>query len=322
MKEIVIIDGHVANPGDLHWNSIAVLGNLKVYERTSESEFFERAASAEILIVNKFKIDRSKLSQLKNLKCICLLATGYDNIDIEAASDLGVTVCNAVGYSSQSVAQHVFALLLALINQVEKTAAGVKKGVWTSSKDWCYYPPSLIELSDKVLGIYGLGKIGMAVAEIGQAFGMTVIGTKRSKKSGSIGHIRIVDETELVKESDIISLHAPLTDLTSGFFNADQYKLMKKTAYLINTGRGGLIHENDLFDALESGEIAGAGLDVLSEEPPPQDHILLNAKNCIITPHQAWATLESRARLIDITAANIQSYINGEAINVVNPVNL
>ncbi len=318
MKEIVIIDGYVANPGDLNWDAVAAQGNLTVYDRTSATEFYERAATAEILVVNKFKIDREKLTKLKQLKCICLLATGYNNIDISATKELGITVCNAVGYSSASVAQHVFALILAVINQVEKTSNGVKMGEWSDSRDWCYYPESLVELSAKTLGIYGLGRIGVAVAKIGQAFGMHVIGTKQSIKSGMVQDIKIVDEDELISQSDIISLHAPLTDETFEFFDADQFNRMKRTAYIMNTGRGGLIAEQDLYHALETGEIAGAGLDVLSEEPPPEEHILLKAKNCIITPHQAWATRESRQRLIDITAANIAAYKKGDPMNVVD----
>ena len=315
--KIVILDGHVTNPGDLSWKSVSDLGELTVYERTGEGELMSRAKAAEILVVNKFVLDSAKLAQLPDLKCICLLATGYNNIDIQAAEEQGIIVCNAVNYSTDSVAQHVFALLLGLITQVERTSATVKDGEWSSSKDWSYYPKSLTELSGQVLGIFGLGRIGKQVAAIGQAFGMTVIATKKSKQSGSLGDIKIMDNDELLKESDIISLHAPLTEQTEGFFDKQRFSKMKDTAYLINTGRGGLVNEADLYYALLEGQIAGAGVDVLTEEPPPPDHILLQAQNCLITPHQAWATPQSRARLIKIVAANISAFINGDPINVV-----
>lgn len=318
MPNIVILDGHVANPGDLSWQAIANQGNLKIYPRTTDNKVLERAKDADILIVNKRGLDKTILKQLPQLKCICTLATGYNNIDVVAARSLGITVCNAVGYSSPSVAQHVFALLLELINRVGLHNDHIQQNGWANSIDWCYWKSPMMELSGKTMGIYGFGKIGQQVAQIALAFGMKVIAVRKSNTPPSNKLIQLVSLETLLKESDVISLHAPLTTENTGIINSHHLELMKKTAYLINTGRGGLINEPDLKEALTTYQIAGAGLDVLSQEPPPKNHLLLGLTNCLITPHHAWATKESRARLITIVAENIKAFLEGKPQNVVN----
>ncbi len=318
MPKIVILDGHVANPGDLSWKSISNQGDLTIYKRTADNLVIERAKEADIIIVNKRSLDEKILAQLPQLKLICTLATGYNNIDIDAANHLEITVCNAVGYSSSSVAQHVFALLLALINQVGLHNETVQQNSWANSVDWCYWKSPLMELSGKTMGIYGYGKIGEQVANIALAFGMKVVVVRRSNKAPSNSQIQLVDLKTLFRESDVLSLHAPLTDVNTGIINQANLALMKNSAYLINTGRGGLVNELDLKIALQNGQVAGAGLDVLSQEPPPVNHLLLGIPNCLITPHHAWATKESRGRLIEIVAANIQAFLTGKPQNVVN----
>ncbi|MFK7980186.1 MAG: D-2-hydroxyacid dehydrogenase [Saprospiraceae bacterium] len=318
MPEIVILDGYTSNPGDLDWKAIAQYGQLSIYDRTAPDLVYERGKNAEVLIVNKQKLDWDTISQLKKLKCICNLATGYNNIDIAAANHFGITVCNAVGYSSPSVAQQVFALLLELVNQVGLHHSSVQQGDWANSIDWCFTKSPLVELAGKTMGIYGYGKIGQQVATIALAFGMKVLAVRRSNKPPENPAIQLTTFEQLLKESDVISLHAPLTEENKEIINQSSLSKMKNTAYLINTGRGGLIQEQDLKTALEEGQIAGAGLDVLSAEPPPPNHILLNTPNCIITPHIAWATKESRARLIAIVAENIRCFFEGKPQNKVN----
>jgi len=269
MTNIVILDGFVANPGDLSWEGIRQYGNLKVYDRTSADVIYERAKEANILIVNKCSLDRALLNRLDQLQCICTLATGYNNIDITAAKERGIVVCNAVGYSSPSVAQQVFALLLELTNGVGGHNDSVQQNAWANAKP----TPSAVQL---------------------------------------------VAIDQLFKESDVLTLHAPLTTENTGIINKHNLSLMKSTAYFINTGRGGLVEELDLKNALLSGQIAGAGLDVLSQEPPPKDHLLLNVPNCLITPHHAWATKASRGRLLQIVADNIKGFLKGELQNVVS----
>jgi len=318
MENIVILDGFVANPGDLSWQAIEKIGNLTVYDRTSNDLVYERAKNAAILIVNKRVIDRALMTRLKHLKCICTLSTGYNNIEVQAAKEKGILVCNAVGYGSPSVAQQVFALLLELTNRVGIHNASVQQNEWANSIDWCYWKSPMMELSGKTMGIYGLGKIGEEVAKIAKAFGMTVIATRKNKyKARPIG-VSIVSFEQLLKKSDVLSLHAPLSIENKQIINEEHLCKMKPTALLINTGRGGLIHEPDLRQALLAGMIAGAGLDVLAQEPPPKDHLLLNIPNCLITPHQAWATKESRARLIQIVADNIKAFLAGSPQNVVS----
>jgi len=318
MPKIVILDGQVANPNDLSWESIAIQGELTIYPRTNDGELLERAKEATVLIVNKRTLNKDILKQLPHLKLICTLATGYNNIDVKAAKDLNIRVCNAVGYSSPSVAQHVFALLLELINRVGLHNDHVQKNGWANSVDWCYWKSPMIELAGKTLGIYGYGKIGQQVAEIALAFGMNVITVRRSNKQPANEKVQLVNIETLWKESDIISLHAPLTSENKGIINESTLSQMKTSTYLINTGRGGLINERHLKTALEHGVIAGAGLDVLSQEPPPKNHLLLGIPNCIITPHHAWTTRESRGRLIAIVAENIKAFLANKPQNVVN----
>jgi len=318
MPKIVILDGQVANPNDLSWETISAQGDLKIYPRTNDAELFERAKEATVLIVNKRTLKKDILAQLPHLKLICTLATGYNNIDIKAAKALSITVCNAVGYSSPSVAQHVFALLLELINRVSLHNDSVQQNGWANSIDWCYWKSPMIELAGKTMGIYGYGKIGQQVAEIALAFGLNVIAVRRSNKQPANEKVQLVDLETLWSASDVISLHAPLTADNEEIINGTTLSQMKSSAYLINTGRGGLVNERDLKTALEKGQIAGAGLDVLSQEPPPKDHLLLGVPNCLITPHHAWTTRESRSRLIAIVAQNIKAFLAGKPQNVVN----
>ncbi len=318
MPKIVILDGQVANPNDLSWEAIATQGSLKIYPRTRDEQLLERAKEAAILIVNKRTLKEPILRQLPHLKLICTLATGYNNIDIKAATELGIAVCNAVGYSSPSVAQHVFALLLELINRVGLHNETVQQNGWANSIDWCYWKSPMMELAGKIMGIYGYGKIGKQVANIALAFGMNVIAVRRSNKKPTNPNVKLVPLKTLFQKSDVLSLHAPLSVENEGIINQSNLALMKKRAYLINTGRGGLVNELDLKMALMEGQIAGAGLDVLSQEPPPIDHLLLGISNCLITPHHAWATKESRGRLINIVADNIRAFLAGKPQNVVN----
>lgn len=316
MLKIVVLDGEAANPGDLSWDKIGELGELIVYENTLDSEIVERSKTADIIIVNKVNITHQVFNQLPALKCICLLSTGYNNIDLKAAANHDITVCNAVGYASPSVAQHVFALILSIINQVYKTSNGVHKGDWARSNKWTYTNSAITELSGKILGIYGLGKIGMAVAQVGIGFGMRIIANKKNMNV-NIPNIQLCEFETLLKESDVLSLHAPLSIENEFIINKSSLEKMKSSAILINTGRGGLINELDLKDALINGRIRAAGLDVLSEEPPQRDHILMGVENCLITPHQAWAAVESRRRLLDIVCNNIKAFQAGLPINIV-----
>lgn len=318
MKNIVILDGCIANPGDLDWSALKALGRVTIYDRTPNHLVVERAKGFEIIITNKCLLDAVAIRQLPDLEYIGLLSTGYNTIDIEAAKAHQITVCNAVGYSSPAVAQHVFALLLELTNRVGLHNQSVQNNEWAKSIDWSYQKNPIIELYGKTLGVYGLGKIGTAVAQIGLAFGMKVIATRKNPNKPTIAGVRVVNTEELLGESDVLTLHAPLSANTKHFINAETLSKMKSTAFLINTGRGGLVHEADLKYALKSGMIAGAGLDVLSQEPPPLNHILLNLPNCVITPHHAWAAKESRKRLLEIVADNVKAFLEGQPQNVCN----
>ena len=316
-SRITILDGYAVNPGDLDWSPLAHLGDLKIYDRTSHDEIVDRAKESDYLLVNKVALTEELICSLPNLKCICLLATGYNNVDIRIARSQGIDVCNAVGYSTASVAQHVFALILELSNLTKFHSDGVHQGIWSRSIDWCYWNAPLTELTGMGLGIYGLGKIGLQVALIGKAFGMHVMAHTRSAISTD-NHIESVSLEELFTKSDVLSLHAPLTESNQGVVNAHNLSKMQSQAILINTSRGGLINEQDLADALKSGAIGGAGLDVLCQEPPAFDNPLFGVKNCIITPHIAWATPQSRKRLIESVAQNIAAHQKGNPISVVN----
>jgi len=314
---IVVLDGAVVNPGDLSWEPISKHGPFEVYDHTSESELLERAKGAEVLLSNKCVLDRKIMEQLPDLKLVCLLATGYNNVDVVAAKELGVTVCNAVGYGSTAVAQHVFAFILEYANQVADHNKEVHEGGWADQNVWSYSKKPLIELAGKTIGIYGLGKIGNKVANIALGFDMKVLATHKHPTRDARNGVKFVAIDQLFSESDFITLHAPLTDKNREIVDHQLLSLAKSTSFLINTGRGGLINEMDLKNALENNLIGGAGLDVLSAEPPPRGHPLIGVRNCIITPHNAWAAKNSRLRLLEIVGQNIEAFIIGKAKNVV-----
>jgi glycerate dehydrogenase len=315
--KIVVLDGHTSNPGDLSWDSLEALGDLTVYPRTSDDELIERAKDADVLVVNKRTIMKDDFVQLKKVKCICTLATGYNNIDIKTAQQKGVTVCNAVGYSSPSVAQHVFAMILHHYNNLDLYFNDVRNGKWAASSDFTFYAYPFAELAGKNIGIYGYGKIGQAVGEIAKSLGMSILVIKRGEEKDIHEDVHYVDENDFLSQSDIVTLHAPLSEYNTNYMNSERLSKMKISAILVNTGRGGLIDEPALYHALENDSIAAAYLDVLTVEPPPHDHILQKAPRCFITPHIAWATGSSRKRLIQIVADNIQAFQAGRPQNVV-----
>lgn len=313
--KIVVLDGYGLNPGDLSWSAWETLGELKVYDRTSPSELLERSEGAEVLITNKTLITANDMALLPELKYIGVLATGYNVVDIDAAKARGIVVTNIPAYSTASVAQMVFAHVLNITQRVGYYADENTQGRWTNNADFCYWDTNLVELDGKKMGIVGYGNIGKATARIALAFGMEVFAyTSKDQKDLPQG-VKKATLDELFAESDVISLHCPLTPDTKELVNANRLKTMKPNAILINTGRGPLVNEQDLADALNEGRIAGAGLDVLSVEPSVADNPLLRAKNCFITPHIAWATKEARTRLMDIAINNLRSYQEGNIIN-------
>ena len=313
--KIVVLDGYGLNPGDLSWKGMEALGELTVYDRTSPSELMERSEGAEALITNKTLITADNMEALPDLKYIGVLATGYNVVDIEAAKARGIVVTNIPAYSTSSVAQMVFAHILNITQRVGHYAEENSKGRWTNNADFCYWDTDLVELDGKKMGIVGFGNIGQATARIAQAFGMEVLLYTSKEQSALPQGMRKVALDELFAESDVISLHCPLTPDTKEMVNAERLKLMKPGAILVNTGRGPLVNEQDLADALNEGRIAAAGLDVLSVEPANADNPLLGAKNCFITPHIAWATKEARTRLMQIAVQNLKSYQEGYIIN-------
>ncbi len=315
MTKIVILDGYAANPGDLSWQDLEKLGQVTVYERTKPEETVERAAGAEVVLTNKVVINREVIAQLPSLKYIGVLATGYNVIDLEAARQHGITVTNIPAYSTDSVAQHVFSFILYFTNQVAQHSASVMDGDWVKCPDFCYWNGSLSELNGKTLGIFGYGNIGKKVAEIAKAFGMKLICCTRTPKEGMPEAVSFED---LLKRSDFLTLHAPLTEQTKNIINKESLSLMKKSAYLINTARGGFVVEKDLADYLNNDGIAGYAADVLLNEPMNADCPLLKAKNCVITPHIAWAPRETRKRLQGIAEENLKAWISGNPINVVS----
>lgn len=315
---IVVLDGHTLNPGDLSWLELQSLGQVSVYDRSASEEVVPRAQNASILVVNKVVISRQHIEQLPDLKCICVSATGYNNIDLEATRERGICVSNAVGYGTFSVAQHVFALLLELTNNVALHHQSVLQGDWSQQPDFAYWKKPLIELNGKTMGILGFGRIGQKVASIAMAMGMRVLATHRHPERDALVGVTFVRIEDLFASSDVVSLTVPLNDKTNQIVNAKLLDRMKPTAFLINTGRGELINEADLLQALQTGKLAGAGLDVLNGEPPRPDHPLFSAPNCVITPHQAWASREARQRLLKITVTNVASFLRGKPQNVVN----
>ena len=313
--KIIVLDGYGLNPGDLNWEGFETLGELTVYDRTLPSELMQRAAGAEVLITNKTLITAENMADLPELKYIGVLATGYNVVDIDAAKARGIVVTNIPAYSTASVAQMVFAHILNITQRVGYYADENKQGRWTKNADFCYWDTQLVELQGKKMGIVGLGNIGQATARIAQAFGMEVCVYSSKPQFVLPSGIKKMDLDELFAECDVISLHCPLTPDTKEMVNAERLSKMKSNAVLINTGRGPLINEQDLANALNEGRIAAAGLDVLSVEPSVEGNPLLTARNCFITPHIAWATLEARTRLMEIAVQNLKSYLNGQIIN-------
>ena len=315
--KIVVLDGFAMNPGDLSWDSLNELGECVIFDRTRPEEVLGRADGADALITNKVIIDIALMAKLPSLKYIGVTATGYNVVDVQAAAERNIVVTNIPAYSTNSVAQLVFSHILNVANRVELHANSVRKGDWISSADFSYSKSPQIELAGKTLGIVGLGRIGRKVAEIGLAFGMKVIFQNRSEKTNLPSGIIQKGLSEVFTESDFVSLNCPLTAENIEFVNRDLIKTMKPTAVLINTGRGGLINEQDLADALNAGQLSAACLDVLSTEPPRPDNPLIPLPNCFITPHIAWATFEARQRLLNITIDNLKGFITGNPQNQV-----
>jgi glycerate dehydrogenase len=309
--KIVVLDGYTLNPGDLNWDGLRALGECEIHDRTPAAQVVERARDAEIVLTNKTVLDRAGIARLPRLRYIGVLATGYNVVDVVAAQERGIVVTNVPAYGTRSVAQHAFALLLELVQHVGDHATAVQNGRWTACPDFSFQDHPLIELDGLTMGIIGYGSIGRAVAGIARAFGMRVIVQSRSARES-------VGLECLLRESDVVSVHCPLTPDTRELVNAARLGLMKPTAFLINTSRGPLINERDLADALNSGRLAGAALDVLSVEPPPADNPLLSARNCIITPHHAWATRAARERLLRVVVDNVRAFQSGPPQNVVS----
>ncbi len=314
---IVVLDGYTLNPGDLTWNELQSLGSCTIHDRTQNNSIVGRAHNAEMVLTNKTVLTKEILEQLPLLKYIGVLATGYNVVDINAAKSLGIVVSNVPAYSTISVAQLVFALLFELTHHVGHHSNEVKKGRWVSHNDFSFWDFPLIELSGKTFGIIGYGNIGKAVAAIADALGMEILVSTRSQNP-SKGSARFVDKETIFKSSDVISLHCAFNDETKLLINTQTLSLMKSSAFLINTGRGQLVEEQALADALNNGALAGAGLDVLSTEPPSPQNPLLTAKNCIITPHIAWATKAARQRLMNAVVENVRCFINNRPINIVS----
>jgi len=315
--KIIVLDGFTLNPGDLSWDELKSLGDCNIYDRTPPEEVVRRGADADVVLTNKTPVTRDSILALSRLKYIGVLATGYNIVDIAAARERNIPVTNVPTYGTRSVAQHTFALLLELTQHAGHHARTVRDGRWTKSPDFCYWDYPLVELDGLTMGIVGYGRIGNAVAGLAVASGMKVLAASATPKSTS-GNIHFIDLEILFRQSDVVSLHCPLTPQTKNLVNQERLALMKPTAFLLNTSRGPLIDEHALADALNSGRIAGAAVDVLSVEPPPADNPLLHAKNCLVTPHIAWATRAARARLMQIAVANVRAFLEGKPQNVVN----
>lgn len=319
--KIVNLDACTTNPGDLSWDFLSKYSDdVKIYERTQSEDVVKRAKGAAILIINKTIITKETIEALSpELKYICLQSTGYNVVDINAANEKGISVCNIPAYSTNAVAQEVFAFILHFSNQSDLHSESVHGGDWCACSDFCYWKAPLFELDGKTIGIIGFGSIGQRVAHIAESFGMNVLFNSRSKKdTADFKTAKQVELDYLFENSDFVSCHCPLTNETENIINKDNLKKMKKSAYLINTSRGPVVDENALADALSSGEIAGAALDVLKEEPANPKNPLLSAPNCVITPHIAWAAKETRQRLLDILDRNVESCVNGNPQNKVN----
>jgi len=322
---IVVLDGFTLNPGDLQWNDLLSLGNCTIYDRTSIDDIVSHAKNAEIILTNKVSLSRNILAQLPKLQYIGVLATGYNIVDIAAAKEKNIVVTNVPAYSTPSVAQTVFSLLLELTHHTGHHSNEVRKGRWSQSPDFSFWDFPLVELQGKTFGVIGFGNIGQAVARIASAFGMTVIISSRSAPTSQASKAREIfpnyeftDTETLLTRSDVVSLHCSLNEQTHLLMNKERLRLMKSSAYLINTGRGLLVDEQALANALNHNQLAGAGLDVLSTEPPTKENPLLTAKNCIITPHIAWASEAARKRLMDVVVNNVRLFLEGKPQNVVS----
>mgnify|MGYP001334094294 CR=1 FL=1 len=319
MTQIVVLDGYTLNPGDLSWTALEALGALALYDVTPPELTVSRARSAEIVLTNKTVLTRTVLAQLPRCRYVGVLATGYNVVDLPAATERGIVVTNVPAYGTHSVAQATVALLLELTNHVGHHAQTVREGRWSRNRDFCYWDRPLIELAGLTMGLIGLGRIGQAVAEIAHAFGMSVLAYDPLPAPAAPPWLRRVELDEVFRQSDVVSLHCPLTAANTGLVNAARLALMKPTAFLLNTARGPLVNEADLAAALNAGRIAGAGLDVLAVEPPAPDNPLLQARHCVITPHIAWATRQARLRLLATAVANVRAFLAGTPENVVNP---
>lgn len=317
--KIVILDGYTENPGDLSWDGFAALGELTVYDRTPTDQILSRIGNAEIVITNKTPLTRETFAACPSIRYVGVLATGYNVVDGEAAKEKGIPVTNIPTYGTTAVAQMVFALLLEICHHVGEHSEAVCNGDWTRSPDFCFWNTPLIELAGKTIGIIGFGRIGQNTAQIAKAFGLNVLAYDEYPNEAAHAFGDYVTLDELLAQSDIISLHCPLFPTTQGIINKDSIAKMKDGVILINTSRGPLIVEEDLAKALDSGKVYAAGLDVVSSEPIREENPLLTAKNCIITPHIAWAPKESRARLMDIAVANLKAFLDNKPVNVVNP---
>jgi glycerate dehydrogenase len=317
--KIVVLDGYTLNPGDISWDGLKTLGDVTIHDRTPADKVVERSIGAEVIFTNKTPISEEAINQLPSLKFIGVLATGYNIVNTEAAKAKGIIVSNVPGYGTASVVQLTMALLLELCLHVQRHSDSVMQGKWARSADWCFWDYPLVELAGKTMGIIGFGRIGQQVGDVATAFGMNIIGNSRNwTDQPERKNFRWAEVPELLAQSDVVSIHCPLTPETKGLINKDSLKTMKTSAFLLNTSRGPIVVDQDLADALNNNVIAGAGIDVLSAEPPPANNPLFGTKNCIITPHIAWATKEARMRLMDATINNLSAFINGKPVNVVN----
>jgi glycerate dehydrogenase len=315
--KIVVLDAFAMNPGDLSWEQLKNLGDTDIYDRSLPEESRKRVSHAEVILTNKALVNKDIMEAAPNLKYIGVMATGYNVVDITEAHKRNIIVTNVPAYSTASVAQLTFAFILELANHTALYAQSVKNGDWVRSKDFSYHLKPIMELQNKTLGIIGFGQIGQNVAKIALAFGMRVISSHKHPERDKMEGVTFVDEKTCFKEADIVSLHCPLTQDNSEFVNKQLLATMKPKAFLVNTSRGGLVNENDLAEALNHETITGAALDVLSTEPPSANNPLLHAKNCLINPHVAWATFESRTRLMDVVVNNIESFLKGKPVNVI-----
>jgi glycerate dehydrogenase len=319
LTKIVVLDGQALNPGDLSWEALRTIGELQVFDRTPDDQIVARAQEAEIVLTTRTRLSAQILRQLKKTRYIGVLFTGYDVVDVKAARELNIVVTNVPTYGTASVAEFTFALLLELCRYVGLHSVATRAGEWSRSMDFAFWKAPLVELAGKTIGIIGLGRIGRRVADIALAFELHVIASDEARSSTpDWPNFRWYEVDELLRQADVVSLHCPLLPQTQGIINARSLALMKPSAFLINASRGPLIIDQDLADALNNGRLAGAAVDVLSSEPPSPDNPLLRAKNCIVTPHIAWATKEARTRLLGTAVANVRAFLDGHHVNVVN----